>query len=118
MGIGGSRLQPFDELILVFRGAVNLAFLGPAFQPSVHLRGRDATLLRDPHDVFVVRDALGTRELIDDVADRDDLLTLLLTDAGLDDVDVEATFLPRNHAHPILDDPNGSVCVLRADRFA
>src|SRR5206468_8137697 len=46
MGIGGSRLQPFDELILVFRGAVNLAFLGPAFQPSVHLRGRDATLLR------------------------------------------------------------------------
>src|SRR5438128_1595125 len=118
MGIGGSRLQPFDELILVFRGAVNLAFLRPALQPSVHFRGRDATLLRDPHDVFVVRDALGTRELIDDVADRDDLLTLRLTDAGLDDVDVEATFLAGHLAHPVLDDSHGALRVLRADGLA
>src|SRR2546426_403014 len=110
---GGSRLQPFDELILVFRGAVDLAFLGPALQPRVHFRRRDAAFLRDSDDVLVVRDALGTRELVDDVADRDDLLALRLTDAGLDDVDVEAAFLAGHLAHPVLDDSHGALRVLR-----
>src|SRR5713226_7132231 len=101
MGIGGSRLQPFDELIFVFRRAVDLAFLGPTLQPCVYFRGRDATLLRDPNDVLVVRDAFGAREFVDDVANRDDLLALRLADPGLDDVDVEATFLPGDLAHPV-----------------
>src|SRR5438132_7824001 len=95
MGIGRVPATPFDELILVFRGAVNLAFLGPSLQPRVHFRRRDAALLRDPDDVLVVRDAFGSRELVDDVADRDDLLALRLTDAGLDGVDVEGGFFVR-----------------------
>src|SRR5256712_454734 len=115
---GGSRLEPFDELILVFRGAVDRAFLGPALQPRVHFRRRDAAFLRDSDDVLVVRDALGTRELVDDVADRDDLLALRLTDPGLDDVDVEATFLAGHLAHPVLDDSHGALRVLRPDRLA
>src|SRR2546422_1813332 len=118
MGIARSRLQPFDELILVFRGAINLALLGPALQPRVDFRGRDTTLLRDPHDVLVVRDAFGTRELVDDVADRDDLLALRLADPGLDDVDVEAPFLAGDFAHPVLDDPYRTLRVFRVDRLA
>src|SRR5881296_2114477 len=118
MGIARSRLQPFDELILVFRGAVNLALLGPPLQPRVDFRGRDATLLRDPHDVLVVRDAFGARELVDDVAERDDLLALRLADPGLDDVDIEAPFLPSDLAHPILDDPHRALRIFGADRLA
>src|SRR5256712_11604362 len=82
---GGPRLQPFDELILVFRGAVDLAFLGPAFQPRVHFRRRDAARLRDSDDVLLARHAPGARELVEDVAGRDGLLALRLTGAGLGD---------------------------------
>src|SRR2546426_3909335 len=114
----GSRLQPFDELILVFRGAVDLAFLGPALQPRVDFRRRDAALLRDSDDVLVVRDAFGARELVDDVADRDDLLALRLTDAGLDDVYVEAAFLAGHLAHPVPDGADGTLRDLRADGLA
>src|SRR6058998_40433 len=113
-----SRLQPLDELILVFRGAVDLAFLGPTLQPCVNFRWRDAALLRDPHDVLVVRDAFRARKLVDNVSDRDDLFSLRLADPGLDDVNVEATFLPGDLAHPVLDDPHRALRVFRADRLA
>src|SRR6266508_4352326 len=118
IGIGGPALQPLDELILVFRGAVDLPFLRPPLQPRVHLRGRDAALLREANDVLVVRDALRTREFADDVADRDDLLPLRLTDAGLDDVDVESAFLAGDLAHPVLDDAHGSLCVVCGNGLA
>src|SRR5436309_336511 len=118
IGIGGPRLQPLDELILVFRGAVDLSFLGPALQPRVDLRGRDAAFLRDAHDVLVVRDAFGSRELVDDIPDRDDLFALGLADAGLDDVDVEATFLARDLAHPLLDDAHRTLRVVRGHGLA
>src|SRR5207245_2373499 len=94
------------------------ALLGPALQPRVDFRGRDTTLLRDPHDVLVVRDAFGARELVDDVADRDDLLALRLADPGLDDGDVEAPFLAGDFAHPVLDDPYRTLRVFRVDRLA
>src|SRR5207302_3715274 len=93
IGIGGPRLQPLDELILVFHGAVDLSFLGPALQPRVDLRGRDAAFLRDADDVLVIRDAIGSRELVDDVPDRDYLFALGLADSGLDAIDIESTFL-------------------------
>src|SRR5207253_5850142 len=118
IGIGGPRLQPLDELILVFRGAVDLSFLGPALQPRVDLRGRDPAFLGDADDVLVIRDAIGSRELVDDVTDRDDLFALGLTDASLDDVDVEATFLARDLAHPILDDPHRALRVVRGHGLA
>src|SRR5205809_2179139 len=118
IGIGGPRLQPLDELILVFRGAVDLSFLGPALQPGVDLRGRDAAFLRDAHDVLVVRDTIRSREFVDDVPDRDDLFALGLADAGLDDVDVEATFLARDLAHPVLDDAHRALRVVRGHGLA
>src|SRR5207249_2229865 len=105
IGIEGSRLQSFDELILVFDGAVNLPFLRPTFQPRVDLRRRDAPFLGQTDDVLVIRDAFRSRELVDDVADRDDLFPLRLADSGLDDVDVEAALLAGDLAHPVLDDP-------------
>src|SRR5207245_11422371 len=100
------------------RGAVNLAFLGPPLEPRVDLRRRDASFLSESHDVLVVRDALGARQLADDVADRDDLLALRLTDAGLADVDVEAAFLARRLAHPVLDASHGALRVLPATGLA
>src|SRR5438309_11064531 len=112
IGIGGPRLQPLDELILVFCGAVDLSFLGPALQPRVDLRGRDPAFLGDADDVLVIRDAFGSRELVDDVPDRDDLFALGLADAGLDDVDVEAALLARDLAHPVLDDPHRALRVV------
>src|SRR5438105_6945725 len=118
IGIEGSRLQTFDELILVFDGAVNLPFLRPAFQPRIDLRGRDTTFLGDSDDVLVVRDAIRSRELVDDVSDRDDLFALGLADSGLDDVDVEAAFLAGDLAHPVLDDPDRAIRVVHGDRFA
>src|SRR5438046_10097598 len=114
IGIGGPGLQPLDELILVFRGAVDLSFLGPALQPRVDLRGRDAAFLRDAHDVLVVRDAFASRELVDDIPVRDDLFALGLADAGLDDVDVEATFLAWDLAHPLFHDPHRALRLLSA----
>src|SRR5438067_11053306 len=111
IGIEGSRLQTFDELILVFDGAVNLPFLRPAFQPRVDLRGRDAPFLGDSDDDLVVRDAVRPRELSDDVADGDDLFPLRLADSGLDDVYVEAACLACDLALLVFDDPHRALRV-------
>src|SRR2546421_12817608 len=118
IGIGGPRLQPLDELILVFRGAVDLSFLGPALQPGVDLRGRDPAFLGDPDDVLVIRDAFGSRELVDDVPDRNDLFALGLADAGLGDVDVDATLLASVLAHPVLSDSDRALRVVAGHRFS
>src|SRR5881409_1595567 len=118
MGIGRISATTARRAYTCFSRAVDLALLGPALQPRVDFRGRDAALLRDPHDVLVVRDAFGAREVVDDVADRDDLLALRLADPGLDDVDVEAPFLAGDFAHPVLDDPYRTLRVFRVDRLA
>src|SRR5436853_318071 len=60
----------------------------------------------------------GSRELVDDVPDRDDLVALGLADAGLDDVDVEAALLARDLAHPVLDDPDRALRVVRGHGLA
>src|SRR5205823_2747885 len=79
------------------------------FQPRVDLRRRDAPFLGQTDDVLVIRDAFRSRELVDDVADRDDLFPLRLADSGLDDVDVEAALLAGDLAHPVLDDPDRAI---------
>src|SRR2546421_12332320 len=118
IGIGGPRLQPLDELILVFHGAVNLSFLRPPLQPRVDLRGRDPAFLGDADDVLVIRDAIGSREVVDDVPDRVVLFAVGLADAGLYDVDVEATLLARDLAHPVLSDSDRALRVVAGHRFA
>src|SRR3989442_14322096 len=118
LGVGRVPVITFRGAYLCFSGGCRSPLPGPALQPRVHFRRRDAAFLRDSDDVLVVRDALGTRELVDDVADRDDLLALRLTDAGLDDVDVEAAFLAGHLAHPVLDDSHGALRVLRPDGLA
>src|SRR5207247_10277408 len=101
IGIEGSRLQSFDELILVFDGAVNLPFLRPTFQPRVDLRRRDAPFLGQTDDVLVIRDAFRSRELVDGVADRDDLFPLRRADLGLVEVYVDAALLLRARAYSV-----------------
>src|SRR5881397_1730289 len=118
MGIGRVPATTVRRAYTCFSRGYKSRLLGPIASTRVHFRRRDAALLRDSHDVLVVRDAFGARELVDDVADRDDLLALRLTDAGLDDVDVEAAFFARHFAHPVLDDSHGALRVLRPDGLA
>src|SRR5438067_677711 len=76
IGIEGSRLQTFDELILVFDGAVNLPFLRPAFQPRVDLRGRDAPFLGDSEQIISIRDIINELAGPDGVADYEDIVRI------------------------------------------
>src|SRR2546425_1367476 len=112
--------KSLDELILILARSVHVALLGPPLQPLVHLHLRDPALPREADDVLVVRGPgralLG--ELVDHVAQRDDLVPLRLADSGLDDVDVEASLLARDAAHPVLRDPDCAVGVLHSDAGA
>src|SRR5881397_331031 len=106
-----------DELILILPRSVHVALLGPPLQPLVHLHLRNPALSREADDVLVVRGPGGALlgELVDHVAEGDDLVPLRLTDSGLDDVDVEASLLARDPAHPVFRDPDRALRVLRVD---